>query len=254
MKGGCVLPRIYREVSPTGIYHVMQRGVGKQIIFESEDDYKFYLKKLKTYKELLNIEVIAYCLMENHVHLLIRTDDCSKISNLMQRIGTSYAVYYNGRYTHSGHVFQGRFACELINDEKYLMTCIRYIHNNPVKAGISSIESYRWSSYIEYLVDQGISDRDFFLSIIGGKAAFISFSKLSDNCKVMDCDSIALSLEDALSIINNHTGFNCTDGSIVKSLAKKKRDAVICALKEAGFTNREIERLTGISKYIVSRA
>lgn len=253
MRGGCELPRINREVSPTGIYHVMQRGVGKQIIFESEDDYKFYLKKLKTYKELLKIEVIAYCLMENHVHLLIRTDDCSDISNLMQRLGTSYAGYYNGKYIHSGHVFQGRYACEIVGDEKYLLTCVRYIHNNPVNAGISSKESYRWSSYIDYIVDQGITDRNYFLSIIGGKAAFIKYSNMSDNCKVMDCDSIALSLEVALNIINNHTGMNCTDGSIVKSLVKKKRDAVISSLKEAGFTNREIERLTGISKYIVSR-
>lgn len=254
MRGGCVLPRIKREISPTGIYHVMQRGVGKQIIFESDEDYRFYLKKLKTYKELLKYEIVAYCLMDNHVHLLIKTDDCSNISNLMLRLGTSYASYYNGKYSHSGHVFQGRYACEIIKDEKYLMTCIRYIHNNPVKAGISSRESYRWSSYIEYIVDQGISDRELFLSIIGNKSAFISFSKLSDNCKIMDCDSIALSLDDALSIINNHTGLNCTDGSIVKSLAKKNRDEVICALKEVGFTNREIERLTGISKFIISRA
>lgn len=248
------MPRIKRDVSPTGIYHVMQRGVGKQIIFESEDDYRFYIKKLKTYKELLKIEVIAYCLMENHVHLLLKSDDCSSISNLIQRLGTSYANYYNGKYTHSGHVFQGRYACEIINDEKYLLTCIRYIHNNPVKAGISSRESYRWSSYIEYIVNQGISDRNFFLSIIGGRAEFIRFSKVSDNSKMMDCDSIALSLGDALNIIEKYTGLKCTDGSIVKSLAKKKRDAVIRALKDAGFTNREIERLTGISKYIVSRA
>lgn len=248
------MSRRTREVSPTGIYHVMHRGVGKQIIFESKEDYKFYLKKLKINKELLNIEIIAYCLMDNHVHLLIRTEDCSRVSNLMQRLGTSYAEYYNGKYTHSGHVFQGRYACEIVKDEIYLMTCIRYIHNNPVKAGVSTREMYKWSSYIEYVADHGISDRNFFLALIGGKDEFVGFSKILEKCKVMDCDSVALSLEDALSIINKQTGLSCTDCSIVKSLSKQKRDKIIWALKDAGFTNREIERLTGISKYIVSRA
>lgn len=107
---------------------------------------------------------------------------------------------------------------------------------------------------MEYIADQGISDRNFFLALIGGKDAFVGFSKILEKCRVMDCDNVALSFEDALSIINNQTGLSCTDCSIVKSLSKQKRDEIIWALKDAGFTNREIERLTGISKYIVSRA
>lgn len=248
------MSRPERVDSPTGIYHVMQRGVGKQIIFESENDYKYYIKKLKEYKGVFNIDIISYCLMENHVHLLVKSESCNDVSRFVHRIGTSYALYYNGKYSRTGHVFQGRYACEIVGNEKYLMTCVRYIHNNPVKAGISTREDYRWSSYCEYLIGDGISDTDFFLSIIGGKNSFVEYSNQLDDTKVMDCDSITPTLDDALEIIRSTTGIDCIETSIVKGLSKDRRDSTINALKKSGFTCKEIERMTGVSRAIIYHA
>jgi REP element-mobilizing transposase RayT len=94
--------------------------------------------------------IYGYCLMSNHTHLLIR-EKTDHISRIMSRIGTSYAWWYNRKYNRSGHVFQGRYGSECVEYDKYLLIVIRYIHNNPVKAGmVSEPEYYKWSSIHAY--------------------------------------------------------------------------------------------------------
>ena len=134
------MARRAREISPTGYYHVIQRGVGKQILFEDEKDYKRYLRKLRESKEQYQVSVVAYCLMSNHVHLLLHSEDIAAISRMMRVLGASYASFYNIKYDHTGHVFQDRYLSNPIRDEEHLLTCIRYIHNNPVRAGIDTRE------------------------------------------------------------------------------------------------------------------
>lgn len=96
-------------------------------------------------------EIYAYCLMDNHIHLLIKEGE-DTIQRSVKRIGVSYAYYFNKKYARIGHVFQDRFRSETIEDDKYLMSVVRYIHNNPVKAGIvEKALDYPWSSYHEYL-------------------------------------------------------------------------------------------------------
>lgn len=150
------MPRQPRTESSKGYYHVMQRGTGKQTIFESNNDYMFFLKKVEHAKESYNFDLIAYCLMHNHTHLLIRTDTVEELSQIMHSIGTGYARYFNSKYDHVGYVFQDRFLSEPIESERYLLACVRYIHNNPVKAKISTRGDYQWSSYNEYLSGPGI--------------------------------------------------------------------------------------------------
>lgn len=245
-----------RIESSTSIYHVMQRGVGKQIIFEDYEDHSYYLKKLAECKETIRYDLLAYCLMNNHIHLLLKIEKPS-LSVLMHRLGTSYAWYYNNKYDHCGHVFQGRFLSEPVQDDKYLQSCIRYIHNNPVAAGISARENYQWSSYNEYVLGEGNGqcDTDFFLSIIGGKDEFVRFSKTIDDTKVMDPDSTRPSYEDGFEIIKEVCKLKnidgSIDGSIVGRLSKHERNNVIRILQSQGYSAREIERLTGVSKNII---
>lgn len=153
IKGGTkiIMPRKARKLSSTNIYHVMIRGNRKQDIFlEDEDRFKFIkvLKKVKQKKEYI---LYAYCLMNNHVHLLIKEKD-EQLSQTMKRINVSYVNYFNQKYQQIGHLFQDRFKSEAIEDESYLLAVLSYIHNNPLNAFIvKNLDEYTWSSYCLYV-------------------------------------------------------------------------------------------------------
>ena len=140
------------------------RGINRQDIFYDQGDYQRFLGTLGRVRTD-KFEVYGYCLMSNHVHLLIR-EKSEEIPQIMKRIGTSYVWWYNRKYQRTGHVFQGRYGSECVEDDEYLLTVIRYIHQNPVKAGmISEPEDYRWSSiqayYSEHEDPTGLTDTSF---------------------------------------------------------------------------------------------
>lgn len=144
------MPRKPREKSETGIYHVIVRGMGQQNIFHEEDDFQRYLETTKNISLESKVSVLGYCLITNHVHLLLREND-GDISGFMKRLGVSYAYWYNWKYERIGHVFQDRFKSECVEDDAYLLTVIRYIHLNPIKASIiDKPEEYKWSSCAAY--------------------------------------------------------------------------------------------------------
>lgn len=149
--GGERMPRLVRVYSSTGFYHVMMRGNERKKIFHDEEDrerFLFILEKMKKEKEY---KVYGYCLMDNHIHLLIKEEN-DNISRIMKRINTSYAIYFNKKYERVGHVFQDRYKSEVIEKESYLLEVIRYIHKNPVKANIvEEPRQYPWSSFHLYV-------------------------------------------------------------------------------------------------------
>ena len=130
-----ILPRIAREKSRSGIYHVMLRGINKQNIFEEAEDYKKMMDLLRQRKEAGGITLYGYCLMSNHIHLLLR-EEKEPLNIEMKRIGSKYAIWFNTKYQRIGHLFQDRFKSEAVEDEPYFLTVLRYIHYNPVKAGL----------------------------------------------------------------------------------------------------------------------
>lgn len=139
-----------RKRSSTGIYHVMVRGNNKMSIFEETGDYSRFLKIIYIVMEDVEFEIHGYCMMYNHVHLLIK-DKEDNISDVMKRINLRYAMWYNYKYNRIGHFFQGRFKSEPVENEGYYATVLRYIHQNPIKAGLTDNNlSYRWSSYKLY--------------------------------------------------------------------------------------------------------
>lgn len=252
------MARRAREISPTGYYHVIQRGVGKQIIFEDEKDYNRYLRKLRESKEQYQVSVVAYCLMSNHVHLLLHSEDIAAISRMMRVLGASYASFYNIKYDHTGHVFQDRYLSNPIKDEEHLLTCIRYIHNNPVRAGIDTREHYKWSSYQDYIFNSEFTDTDNVLSLTGGALGFINMSTTTDE-EPIDVNNQGFVLQgeplrDCQRIINDELGFEFNNGFVLKKLAKEERDRVLRRLRREGYSLKQIELLTGISKRIIQRA
>ena len=140
------MPRRRRKKSRSGIYHVILRGANKQEFFHSDEDKIRFLDTLLKYKLRTEMQVFAWCLMDNHLHLLLQEGN-EGISHVMKRMGISYAQYYNWTYRTTGHLFQDRFRSEQVEDDRYFLTVIRYIHQNPVKAGIVSYpEEFYWSS------------------------------------------------------------------------------------------------------------
>ncbi|MDR2567333.1 MAG: transposase [Bifidobacteriaceae bacterium] len=146
LRNGGEMSRVARQQSATGIFHVMIRGVNRQVIFERDDDRCRFLGILAHVKGLTGCRIYAYCLMDNHVHLLLR-EGHEPLALVMKRLTVRYARWFNETYGRVGHLFQGRFRSYPVEDDPYLVTVLRYIWQNPVRAGLcSSAAAYPWSS------------------------------------------------------------------------------------------------------------
>lgn len=140
------MPRQARQLSESGLYHVMLRGVNRDAIFLEDADCERFLQALAEVKEASGCRVLAYCLMHNHVHLVLRAGD-EPIGAIVKRLGVRYAGWFNHKYGRVGHLFQDRFKSLPVDDDAYLVTLLRYVWNNPVAAGLVAVpEDYRWSS------------------------------------------------------------------------------------------------------------
>ncbi len=142
------MARLPRFVIPGQPQHVILRGNNRTEIFCADADYRFYLEKLQLACDHHGCDIYAYVLMTNHVHLLITPHEEQSLPKAMQMLGRYYVQYYNYCYRRSGTLWEGRYKATLIDSEAYLLTCMRYIELNPVRAGIVSHPSeYPWSSY-----------------------------------------------------------------------------------------------------------
>ncbi len=145
------MPTKRRQRSGTDIYHVIAKGINKERNFNQERE-KVYLKKIirKIQKKYKSVEIYAYCIMSNHLHLILKAE-FPVLSLFMAAVLAEYANYYNYKHHRNGHVFQNRFISECIETERYFWNCLRYIHLNPVKAHITKEASgYKYSSMAEY--------------------------------------------------------------------------------------------------------
>ena len=245
-----------RKWGNSDIYHCVSRGTGRQIIFEHESDYLHFLDLLTFTLKREDIELLAWCLMNNHVHLLLRAP-LPKISRSLQRVLGTYARWFNKKAGRMGHLFQGRFDSEPVEDEAYFMTVVRYIHQIPTKALISTTEDYRWSSYHEYLGSKGPASTTLGLEIFGSRESYIEFHKVEGTEKCLDAfpmRSKTRSMPDseAAQIARDLLG----SGVLVelKGLPAEERDEGIRELVRNKLSVRQIERITGIGRNTVFRA
>lgn len=249
------MPRMARRTTSIGYMHIICRGIGKQVLFEEEMDYKYFLNLLKRFSQECDVTLIAYCLMENHVHLLVNDPGCN-ISKFMQKLGVTYSGYYNRKYDRSGHLFQDRYLSETVDDEKYLLTVFRYILNNPQKAGICPASAYRWSSYHQFHAARAghnsIVDTSLLYSLIGGSKAYQEYLQMGSDDQCMEYELSVRDEKWAKSVVHQCLGGK--SGTYLQSLGKKERDKYLNLLKRKGLSVRQIERLTGISRSVVHRA
>jgi len=142
------MPRKPRFIVPDVPVHVVQRGRSREPVFYDDADYLVYLRRLKDAAERYHCKIHAYVLMTNHIHILATPSDTQGISRMMQYIGRHYVPYINRTYGGSGSIWEGRYKANLVQDEIYLLTCMRYIELNPVRANMTNTpEQYRWSSF-----------------------------------------------------------------------------------------------------------
>jgi len=179
--GGSGMPRCARIKSQTQVYHIMLRGNNREKIFIDEEDKSRIIDTLGDKKKAEEYDLYAYCVMDNHIHLVIK-EGKDPISSIVKRVATSYSYYFNKKYKRIGHVFQERFKSENIEDESYLLAAIRYVHQNPIKPGIGTVDGYKWSSYRDYISrGRNLTDTEEILGILSNsnEKAIIEFIRLN---------------------------------------------------------------------------
>lgn len=235
----------------------MLRGINKQNIFEDEEDRKILLRVMQHYKKENSYKIYSYCLMDNHVHLLIE-EVFDSISTVIKRISSSYVHWYNKKYERCGHLFQERFKSEPVETEESFLAVVRYIHQNPLKAGmVKRVEQYKWSSYGEYLRRATTVDYDFCLDIFSKNrekalSLFIEYNKAINTDKCLDYqEKIKLTDE---QVREYFIKYNIINMSEIQSLKIEKRNKILKEIKGIeGVTVRQVSRITGISKSVIGR-
>jgi REP element-mobilizing transposase RayT len=243
------MPRQARRKSESGLYHVMMRGINHQTIFYDQEDFNKFLDILAEYKASEGFKIFAYCLMNNHIHLLIK-EEKSTLEQIFKKIGVKFVYWYNVKYNRIGHLFQDRFKSEPVNNDKYLLTVMRYIHQNPIKAGISqSIENYDYSSYQDYLYPSRsiVTDTDFILSMMNIKE-FVTFNNEYNNDRCLELENIYTRLTDNQAEEVFHKVFNGNPYDFQK-LRPAAQMSIIEKLRIEGLSARQIIRLTGYNYY-----
>ena len=254
------MPRIGRERSGTGIYHVMLRGINRQDIFEEPEDYCAFIKILSVLRtrladdhssQICTSHIYAYCLMPNHIHLLLCEKDW-KLGEVVKSIAASYAFFYNKKYGRIGHLFQDRFKSEPCNNPEYFMTLFRYIHQNPVKAGlVSKAEEYEYSSWRNDYLGQSET------SVCHTHAAISRFGfdeltalvnmPLPENIVCMELDGRKIIADETVrQLIIQKCGIRSMADFQLFSKERQK-DVAREVMSELGAGPRQMSRVTGLS-------
>lgn len=253
------MQRVWRTV--TGFYYVCARGTDKQLIFEGDEDRWEFLELMRECCREEDVTVIAWCLMGTHVHLVL-ADYEDRMSAAMHRLLLTYARRFNKRMGRTGHLFQNRFDRRSLDTDWQVMKAIRSVHADPQEVGVSLIERYPWSSFAEHLraydsdaadATRGFCDPSCVLELFGSAEAFAAYSlSTPDGSEPALCDMKETEWE-------RHAFADKMAKELevplrgVKAAPPAQRDTVIVGLHDAGFTVRQIERYTGISKSTVSR-
>jgi REP element-mobilizing transposase RayT len=157
VEGRHIMPRVARKYNNTKFLHVMVQGINKEYIFNTSEDKETYIRLLIKYSEKYDIKIVSYCVMDNHAHILIHLNVVEDLTKLMSSVNTTYGIYYNKIKKRLGYVFRDRYKVENIYSDNHMINCIRYIHQNPIKAKICINQAeYNYSSYNQYKNRNGI--------------------------------------------------------------------------------------------------
>lgn len=245
--------RVSRQKYESEFFHIMVQGINKEKIFEKSIYKEKYVNNLIDESQKYEVKILAYCIMNNHAHILVHTIDKEQMTKMMQVLNTRFAIYYNKTNERCGYVFRDRFKSEAITSQAYLENCVRYIHDNPVKAGICKKKAeYKYSTYNQYMNKDGIITDEIinlcFLSVgnyklrIDYEVFLNSFIDVAEECGMTEklyekFDQIVKRDDVKLNEINDYKIFKITE-----------------ELQEGtNITRREITKLFGLSDSKLSR-
>ncbi|MHC1719987.1 MAG: transposase [Clostridiaceae bacterium] len=226
------MPRTARQKSPDAMYHVMCRSISEVDLFRNDQDKEVYMRKLRHYKDKFAIRIHAYCLMDNHAHIIIEANGAD-ISKVLHGLNHRYAIYYNKKYDRHGHLFQGRFKSKIINNNGYFVRLSAYIHNNPhsMEQYEDCIEKYKYSSLGMYLGmrhdEMELIEKGYLLSMFRRKGAspvklYMEYVKSYTDDKISADAEFKDERTDYVS--ERKTLFrNCTAESVAEFLKEKMR-------------------------------
>lgn len=249
-----------RVISGSGIYHVISRGNGKQYVFHDDQDFSVFKNYLSSALNVYGLHILSYCLMGNHLHLLVHTDDIGELSGTMHYSLGKYAGYYNAKYERVGSLFASRFKSIPVIAGEYFFCVVKYIHNNPVKAGlVGDMGDYRWSSYGEILEGSAKSlvDLPALLDYYGTHVSrqrenFVYYHHVPSLIPDELMENYPLTEAEQVMVFTG--GYDLKALGKAKSMEQDERNRLILNLKaEAGLSNKAIERLTGISVVIIKK-
>ena len=233
------MARTMRILSDTNVYHIVLKGINSEQIFYDEDDYISFLKVLKNSCLNYNASLYAFCIMSNHVHLLIKFNE-NNMPQMFKSFGASFVFRYNNKYNRSGSLFNGRYYSKAVNDDAYLLTVLKYIHFNPVNAKVcTNPNEWLWSSYSEYLFKNNIyTSTDFIFSMITMEQ-FLELHQVKDS-DLIDFLVVENSIE---KVSDNH----------IKNVVEKMKAflsplEIAIQLKRAKVPSYKISKLLGINR------
>ena len=247
------MSRYPRKRSVSGIYHVMLKGIdGRDIFLENYDKIKF-MRGIKKAKDIGEFKLFGYCLMDNHVHLLIEEGEA--IGTSIKRMTIGYVLWHNNKYGRTGHLFQNRYASEPVETEGYFMSVLRYIHLNPLKAGIvKHPANYNWSSYSDYISSYNgvktVTDVQLIKLYLKQQEDFEGYMNIRNydislkyNCPLKYSDN-------SLKKLIDHEYYTNFAG-----ISRESRNKIIKEIyQETGASIRQLGRVLGLGKTIIEKA
>lgn len=248
------MPRVPRLHSTGNVFHVMLRGNNRQIIFEDEEDALKFLETLHECRNASECEIYAFCLMSNHIHLLIRPGR-EPLGKFIQRTASRYVYWYNAKHERVGHLFQGRYRSEPIRSDRQFLSVLRYIIQNPMKAGIEAAPGqYPWSSYHSYAGRwDGITTTDFALSMFPDQMTLLSFFAQKNDFDAMDLPAKKNRVTDEQALRLMYSIADISSLADFQRLPHDKQKMNVQMLRKMHLSLRQIARITGLSTTTIYR-
>ena len=249
------MPRKPR-IEIAGYYHIVNRGVEQRVVFEEKEDYEYFEELMCFYAKSFGITIHNYCLMSNHYHLLIEITQ-PNLSKFMRQLNMNYAIYFNKKHKRSGHLWQGRFKSWYVTDEAYLYTLMRYIEQNPLKAGmVKDIAHYPYNSY-HYFLDHDtmlecLKDSWVAQSYKGDHEAIKSFlTQPVDTTQLQELKKASSLVE--TPNIDTKLDINQLKRMLEKSKEKQERNKKIVQAYRQGHSQHMIAKVLGLNQATVQR-
>ena len=244
------MPRIARKNLNTPFLHVMVQGVNKEYIFDSNERIELYLRIINENIRDYELTIMAYCMMNNHAHFLVYVEDIKELGKFMHKCNLQYAQIYNREKNRVGVLFRNRFQTEPIYNEKYLINCIKYIHQNPVKAKmVNKCEDYKYSSYNDYKNNVGITQSKIVKELFGEKCDYIKLFQESFNKRQMDIVEEQVDTEDYIA--EGIKGYQAESSkSLIEILSNREtfKNLIFFLKENCGLKYEEIKNYFKISR------